>query len=520
MSLKEKKLIETNKYELSISVDKATFDAAVTKVYKKQAKNITIPGFRRGKAPRAIIEKMYGTGVFYEDAVNEVLPDAYEEAAKESALEIVGRPEFDIDTIDDNGVVIKAVVFTKPEVKIEGYKGLAATKKAAVVEDKEVEEEIDRVRERNARIEEVTDRAARDGDIANIDFEGFVDGKAFDGGKAEGHEIALGSHSFIEGFEEQICSHNIGDEFDVNVTFPAEYHAKELAGKPATFKVKLNALKVKELPEADDELATLASDFDTIAEYKADIKAKITERKEKAADGEVEEQLIDALVELLEADIPECMYDEEAENLLRDMDNNLRMQGLDLKTYFQYTGMDLEGARAEMRPRAIKQVKTRLALEAVAALENIEATDEEYEAEVEKMAKAYGVEVDKVRELIPVDGVKADIKVRKAVDFIKAEAKVTGEKKAPAKKAPAKKTATTKKAEGEEAEKAPAKKTTAKKAEGEAAEKAPAKKPAAKKTTTAKKTEGEEAEKAPAKKAPAKKPAAKKPAAKKEEAEG
>jgi len=472
MSLKEKKLLETNKYQLTISVDKETFDNAVTKVYKKQAKKITIPGFRRGKAPRAIIEKMYGKAVFYEDAVNEVLPEAYEDAAKESGLDIVGRPEFEIDSVDENGVVVNATVYVKPEVKIDGYKGIEVTKTPVVVEDSEVDAEIDRVRERNARISDVEDRAAADGDIANIDFDGYVDDKQFDGGKAEGHELTLGSKQFIEGFEDQIVGHNIGDEFDVNVTFPEDYHAEELAGKPAVFKVKLNSLKTKELPAADDELATMASEFDTLDEYKADIKAKITERKEKAADHEIEGQLIDALVDKIEADIPECMFDEECENLVRDMDNNLRMQGLDLATYLKYTGMDLDAVKAEMRPRAISQVKTRLALEKIAEIENIEATEDDVNEELEKISKAYGVALDEVKKMVPDDGIKDDVRVRKAVEFVKGAAKVTEKakeetpekEKKPAKKAPAKKTAAKPKAEAGAAEKkAPAKKTPAKK---------------------------------------------------------
>ena len=473
MSLKEKKLLETNKYQLTISVDKSAFDAAVNKVYKRQAKNITIPGFRRGKAPRAIIEKMYGKGIFYEDAVNDLLPEAYEEAAKESELKIVGRPEFDIDTIDENGVLINATVYVRPEVKIDGYKGLEATKPPVTVEDSEVDAEIDRVRERNARITDVEDRAAANGDIANIDFEGFVDGVAFEGGKAEGHDLTLGSNQFIPGFEDQIVGKNIGDEFDVNVTFPEDYHAEELKGKEAVFKVKLNSLKIKELPEADDELATMASEFDTIAEYKADIKAKITERKEKAADGEVEGQLIDALVDLVDADIPECMYEEEVENLVRDMDNNLRMQGLDLKTYLKYTGLELDSVKAEMQPRAVKQVKTRLALETIASLENIEVTDDEINEEIEKISKAYGVDVEEVKKMVPEDGLKEDIMVRKAVDLVKAAAKITEKapeakeepkaKKAPAKKTAAKKTTTAKKPAA--TKKAPAAKKTEKPAE-------------------------------------------------------
>lgn len=491
MSLKEKTLLETNKYQLKIDVDKATFDAAVNTVYRKQAKNITIPGFRRGKAPRAIIEKMYGKSVFYEDAVNEVLPDAYEQAAKESELDIVGRPEFDIDTIDENGVVITAVVFVKPEVKIEGYKGIKATKPDTKVTDDEVNAELENVRERNARMSDITDRAAQNGDIANIDFEGFADGKAFEGGKAEGHEITLGSHSFIDTFEEQIVGKNIGEEFDVNVTFPEDYHEESLKGKPAVFKVKLNSLKVKELPALDDELATLASEFDTLDEYKENIKATLTERKEHSADHEIEHQITDALVDLVEADIPECMFDEETENCLRDMDNNLRMQGLDLKTYLQYTGMDLDAARDNLRPRAIEQVKTRLALEKIAELENIEVAEEEIEEEYKKLSEAYGISVDEIKNIAPVDGIKTDISLRKAFDAVKAEAKIT--KKA------AKKTA--KKAEGEDADKKDgvkkpaAKKTAAKKTAAKATDEKEAK-PSAKKTEkeTAAKAEKEEAE--------------------------
>lgn len=497
MSLKEKKLLETNKYQLSISVDSETFNAAVNTVYKKQAKKITVPGFRRGKAPRAIIEKMYGKSVFYEDAVNEVLPEAYDAAAKESELDIVGRPEFDIETIDENGVVITAVVFVKPEVKIDEYKGIKVEKPDVKVEDAEVDSELQNIRERNARITDVTDRAAENNDIANIDFEGFVDGKAFEGGKAEGHELTLGSHSFIDGFEEQIVGKNIGDEFDVNVTFPEEYHAEELKGKPAVFKVKLNSLKIKELPELDDELATLASEFDTLDEYKADIKAKLIERKEHSADHEIEHQITDKLAELIEADVPECMYDEETENCLRDMDNNLRMQGLDLKTYLQYTGMDLDAARENLRPRAIEQVKTRLALEKIAQLENIEVSDEEIEEEYKKLSASYGIGVDEIKNIAPSDGIKTDISLRKAYELVKSEAKITkktakkaakkddsenADKKTAAKKATTKKSA--KKADSAEISEKSASKKTTKKADTDSEEKS------AKKTTKSEATEG------------------------------
>ncbi len=506
MSLNSSKLIEKNLYELKIGIDAETFGAAVNKVYRRQAKNITVPGFRKGKAPRSIIEKMYGKGVFYEDAINDLIPDAYEEAVKESALEVVGQPEFDVETVDENGVVLVVKVYVKPEVKIEGYKGIEVTRKVEKTTAAEVKAEIDRVRDRNARMVDVEDRAAKIADTANIDYEGFVDGKAFDGGKGEGYDLILGSGQFIPGFEEQIVGHNIGDEFDVVVTFPTEYHAEELAGKEATFKTKLNALKLKELPAADDEFARDVSDFDTFAEYEADVKAKITKRKEDAADSDVEGQLIEALIEKLDADIPEAMFTAETENYVRDYDTRLRMQGMDLKTYFQYTGMNLDQLREQLRPQAEKQVKTRLALEKIAELENVTATDEDVDAEYNRLAEAYGMEADKVREAVASEDIAADLKVKKAVDLVKAAAVI---KKPAAKKAAAKKDDAEAAAEKPAEEKKPAaKKAPAKKAEGETAEK----KPAAKKAP-AKKAEGETAEKKPA----AKKPAAKKAPAKKAE---
>jgi len=465
MSLNSSTKIEKNLYELKIGIDAETFSAAVSKVYKKQAKNITVPGFRRGKAPRSIIEKMYGKGVFYEDAINDLIPDVYTEALKESGIDAVSQPEFDIESCDENGVVLIAKVYVKPEASIDGYKGIEVTRTLEKTTEAEIRAELDRVRERNSRMIDVTDRAAQIADTANIDYEGFVDGVAFDGGKAEGSDLILGSGQFIPGFEDQIVGHNIGDEFDVNVKFPEEYHAKELAGKDATFKVKLNGLKLKELPELDDEFARDVSDFDTLDEYKADIKAKIKKRKEEDADRAVEDQLIDAIIEKLDCDIPEAMFVNETENYVRDYDTRLRMQGLDLKTYFQYTGMDLDTLRQQMRPQAEKQVKTRLALEKIAALENIAATDEEVEAEYTRLAEAYSMEADKVKESIDAKDLAEDIKVKKAVDFVKANAVITK---------PAAKKAAAKKADGEAAEKKPA------------AKKPAAKKPAAKKAEEAK----------------------------------
>lgn len=424
MSLKKSELIDKNLYELTFDVDRATFDAAVDKVYHRSAKNINIPGFRRGKAPRSIIEKMYGKGVFYEDAINDLIPDAYTAASKEAALEIVSRPEFDVETIDENGLVLKAKVYVKPDVKIENYLGIEATRNVAPVTDADVDAEVEKVRERNSRMTDVTDRPAQKDDIVNIDYEGSVDGVPFDGGKAEGHDLKLGSGQFIPGFEDQIIGHSIGDEFDVNVTFPTEYHAENLAGKAAVFKVKLNGIKFNELPALDDEFVRDVSEFNTLDEYKADIRAKLEEKNAKTADNEVEEQLLEALIGKLEADIPEAMFVTETENFVRDYDNRLRMQGLDLSTYFKYTGMNLDTLREQMRPQAEKQVKTRLALEKIAALENLEATAEEIEAEYKRIAEAYGMELDKVKETVDADSIAADLKVKKAADLVKEKASV------------------------------------------------------------------------------------------------
>ncbi len=425
MSLTKSEVIEKNRYELQFSVDKATFDEAVTKVFRQKAKNINVPGFRKGKAPRAIIEKMYGAGIFYEDAINDLIPDAYSEALKESALETVGQPEFDIVSLDDNGLVLSAKVYVKPEVEIKDYLGIAVEKEVAAVTDEDVDKEIDLIRERNSREIEVNDRPAEMGDTAVIDFEGFCDGVAFEGGKGTDYALKLGSGSFIPGFEEQVAGKSIDEEFDVNVTFPTEYHAADLAGKEAVFKVKIHAITKVELPELDDDFAKDVSEFDTFAEYKADVKAKIEKRHENEADRAVEEKLMDALIEKLEADIPEPMFVAETENFVRDYDNRLRMQGLDLKTYFKYTGLDLDTLRAQMRPQAERQVKARLALEKIAALESLEASEDDIENEYKSIAEAYGVELDQVKASIDSDAIAADMKVKKAMDLVKEKAAVT-----------------------------------------------------------------------------------------------
>ncbi len=425
MSLKNTENLAVNQYKVTFDVDHATFEGAINKVYKRQVKNISIPGFRKGKAPRAIVEKMYGKEVFYEDAINEVIPDAYTAAIEGFDKTIVSQPTFDVETIDENGVVLTATFFTKPEAAIADYLGLAVTRTVKEATDAEVEDELSHVQNRNSRMIEITDRAAAMDDVANIDFEGTIDGVPFDGGKAEGHALKLGSGQFIPGFEEQIVGKNIGESFDVTVTFPEDYHAEELKGKEAVFHCKLNSLKFNELPTLDDDFAKDVSEFDTLDEYKADIKAKIQESHNKQADNDVEEQIIKALNEKLEAEIPECMYENETENFVRDYDNRLRMQGLDLSTYFKYTGMDLDTLRKNMRPDAERQVKTRLALETIAKLEGIVASEEEIEEEYNRLADAYKMEVEKIKAAVAADAIAEDLKVKKAIDLVKEKAVVT-----------------------------------------------------------------------------------------------
>ena len=455
MSLIKKELTEKSGFVMEFSVSKEAYAKAEIEAYKKNVKSINIPGFRKGKAPKAIIEKYYGKGIWFEDAINACIPEAFEEAVKEAGLDIVGQPQFDLVS-EEGDIVLKATGFVKPEVTIDGYKGIAVEKKVAEVTDADVDAEIENVRKRNARTIEVTDRAAAMGDIANIDYEGFVDGVAFAGGKDNGHDLTLGSGQFIPGFEEQIVGKTIGEEFDVVVTFPTEYHAPELAGKEATFKTKLNAIKVEELPALDDELAKDVSEFDTLDEYKADIKAKMVQRNENRAEAEVENALCDALAEKLEGEIPEVMFETEVENTLRQQDERLRQNGLDLQTYLQYTGSTLEAVREQLRPGAEKQVKVRLALEKIASLEALTVTEEETEAEFQKISDTYGVPVDRVKAMILVEDLNADIIVSKALKLVRENAKLGKAKKAAAKK--------TAKVETEGTEEAPkAKKTTTRK---------------------------------------------------------
>ncbi len=423
--MKVKKTEETNVKIIEFSIEKEAFDQEVDKVFRRQAAKMTVPGFRKGKAPRGIIEKMYGKGVFYEDAINALLPDAYEQALTQSKLDVVSRPEFDIVSIDENGVAMTAKVTVKPDVTLGEYKGITVEKVIKQVTDEDINNEIDRVRERNGRMIDVTDRPAANGDTVVIDFEGTVDGEPFEGGKAEGYHLSLGSGSFIPGFEDQIVGKNIDDTFDVSVTFPEDYHAENLAGKPAVFHVVLHEIQFNELPEADDEFAKDVSEFDTLDEYKADLRAKMEEANQKAADNAADEKMVQSVVDTMEADIPEVMYENEVENQLRDYDNRMRQQGLDLQTYMKYTGMDLDAIRAQFRPMAERQVKTRLALEKVVKSEKIKAGKREISKEYEEIAAAYHMDVEQVKNLVDEKSVAQDICVRKAVDLIRENAVIT-----------------------------------------------------------------------------------------------
>ncbi len=482
--------LETGKVELEFTVDKESFNRAYNAEYKKQVASINMPGFRKGKVPRSVLEKMYGKGVFLDKVANDFISEEYEATLKEHEFKIISNPEMNIDTENENCVVITVGFYVYPEVTVKEYKGIKVTRTVDEVTDEAVDADISRAQQRNARTIEITDRAAEMNDIVNIDYEGSVDGVLFDGGAAQGHDLKLGSGAFIPGFEDQIVGHKIGEEFNVEVTFPEEYHASDLAGKAAVFATKLNTIKHEELPELDDEFAKDVSEFATFAEYKADVKAKLTERNERIADGKVNEQLMQKLSESLECVVPVVMVEREAENMVRDYDTRLRMQGLDLDTYFKYTGQSLDTLRAQFMPDAEKQVKTRLALEKIAELEEITVTDEEISEEYEKLSQAYGVELDRVKELVEDSAIADDIKVNKAYELVRAEAKITKKKAA-------------------------AKKTEAKAEDAEAEEKPAAKKTTAKKTTTKKATESADAEKKPA----AKKTVAKKTEAKSEGAE-
>lgn len=423
-SIKAKE-IEKNKFQFEFVIEKEAFDAEVNKVYRKNVSKMNVPGFRKGKAPKHVIEKLYGTTVFFDEAIDNLLPEAYENALASTKLDAVSRPDLEIVSIDDNGVKLKAAVFTKPAVEISAYKELAVEKEAVEVTEEDIVKDIDAVRERNSRMLTVEGRAAELGDEAVIDFEGFLDGVAFEGGKGEKFPLGLGSGSFIPGFEEQIVGKSVGEEFDIDVTFPEDYGAENLAGKAVVFKIKLHELKVKELPELDDEFVKDVSEFNTVDEYKADIKAKITERKEKSADNKLENALLDALLANTETDIPACMIDQEVDGYIRDYEYRLQSQGGSLDMYFKYTGMTMEQLRDNFKADAEKQVKTRLALAKVAKLEKIKALKKDIEAEYKKIANGYNVDIETVKSSIPESSISEDVVLRKAVDFIKENAVIT-----------------------------------------------------------------------------------------------
>lgn len=468
MTLVSQNKLENNVVELEISVGAEEFEAACANAYRKNVGKINVDGFRPGKAPRSIIEKRFGKEIFYEDAVNELYPVAYSDAVVEAGIEPVDRADIEVTEVNENGFTFKAKVTVKPEVEVSDYKGIKATKNVKNVTEADINAEIDNLRNRNSRIINVDDRAAQSGDNTVIDYEGFIDGVAFEGGKGEKQPLVLGSNQFIPGFEDQVVGHNIGDEFDVNVTFPEEYHAPELAGKAAVFKCKLHEIKVRELPEVDDEFIKDVTEFDTLDEFKKDAEAKLKDRFENAATAEVEDLLIDGVIANMKADIPECMFEHAIDDMVRDFESRLSAQGMNIEVYLQYTGMDMDAFRKTFREQAERQTKIRLALEKIANLENITASEEDIDAEYKKIAEMYQIEADKIKTLIPAEEIGKDLAMQKAIDFVRDNAAITVktyDDKAPAKKPAAKKTAT-------------------KKAEGEAAEK----KPAAKKTTTAKKT--------------------------------
>ena len=447
MSLKSSNKVDTNVWELEVSVDGDTFKDAVTKAYLKQRKNITIPGFRKGKAPRAFIEKYYGEGVFYEDALEAIYPDAVASAIEEAKLEPVDTPyDLEIPEMGNDGVTMKFKVTVKPEVELGEYKGLNATKKSTKVTADEVKAELARMQEQNSTVSDVDDRAVKKNDIVVIDFEGFVDGKAFEGGKAEKYELTIGSNQFIPGFEDQIIGHKIGDEFDVNVKFPEDYQA-DLASKDAVFKIKLHGIKVKDVPALDDEFAKDVSEFDTLDELKKDIKKQLEKRKNDDAENELHNTLLEEVAKGIKAEIHEAMIEKTIDDDVNEYSYRLQSQGLKLETYLKYTGMDMKGFREGFKERAETQVRLNLALEKIIEKEKIEVTEEDIEAEYKKYADAYNMDIDTIKKAVSAESLKPELASRKAIDLIVDSAVVTEEKaaKKTAEKKPATKKTTAKK---------------------------------------------------------------------------
>ncbi|MCI8779258.1 MAG: trigger factor [Lachnospiraceae bacterium] len=421
MSVQVEKL-EKSMAKLTIEVDSTEFDSAVDKAYQKSRSKISLPGFRKGKAPRAMIEKMYGSGIFYEDAANMIIPDAYESAAKESGLVIVAQPEISVEQVEKGKpFIFTAVVAVKPEVTLGEYKGIEVEKQSVEVTQEDIDEAIDRVRESNSRMITVDDRETQDGDTVIIDFDGYCDGEPFEGGKAEDYTLVLGSHSFIDTFEEQLIGKKIGDEVEVNVTFPDQYQAEELQGKPAMFKVKIHEIKVKELPELDDDFAQDVSDCDTLEEYKEDMKKKLQESKEQAAKRAIEEDVVNRIIENAQMEIPDPMVDAQTRQMIQEFAQNLQAQGLSVEQYMQFTGMTQQAMLDEIQPQALKRIQSRLVLEAVVEAEGIETSEEDVDKEIETMAGMYQMEPDKLREMMgenEMKQVRMDIAVQKAVNFV------------------------------------------------------------------------------------------------------
>ena len=424
MSLVASNKVDTNRVEVEVAVSGEDFKKEIERVYRKQVKSINIPGFRKGKAPRAVIEKMYGKEVFYEDAMQNLYPQALQDAVDEAGLKVVNdKIDLDVTEVSEDGFTFKAVVTTYPEVSIDSYKGIEVEALSTEVTDEKVQEEIDKARQRASRVEDVTDRPAKDGDTVVIDFEGFKDGVAFEGGKGEDYSLTLGSGSFIPGFEEQVVGHSLDEEFTINVTFPEDYQAEELKGQPAEFKITINAISERILPELDDDFVQDVSESaSTVDEYKAEIAKNVQEELEQQRDDDIENKLVDALVEKVEGEIPEAMYTNKLDDMLKEFDYRLRSQGLDLNTYMQYTGLTKESFNDQYRDEAEKRVKVRLALEKIAEIENLEATEDDLNAEYQKMAEMYKMDADKVKELVPTDDLKLDVVVSKAMDLVKENA--------------------------------------------------------------------------------------------------
>lgn len=427
MSLQVEKL-EKNMAKLTVEVPAEQFEKALTTAFNKNKSRFNIPGFRKGKAPQAMVEKMYGVEVLYEDAINEALDATYGDAVTESELDVVSRPEIDVVQVEKGKELIyTATVAVKPEVTLGEYKGIEVEKASAEVSDEDIEAELKKVQEQNSRLITVEDRAVEDGDQTVVDFEGFVDGTPFEGGKGEDYSLTIGSHSFIDTFEEQLIGKNIGEECEVNVTFPEEYHAKELAGKPAVFKVTVKEIKRKELPELNDEFAGEVSEFETLEEYKNDVKAKLSLTKQKEAATENENHVVDKVVENATMDIPEPMIDSQVNNMVNDYARRMQSQGLSLEQYMQFTGMTIDTLKEQMKPQAVKRIQTRLVLEAIVKAENITVSDEAVEKEIADMAESYKMEVAQIKEYMGENGIeqmKEDLAVQEAVDFLVAEAKL------------------------------------------------------------------------------------------------